>query len=237
MSGMLAGRVAAVTGGGRGLGAAIVARFRAEGARVIALDIVGGDLACDVTDESQVAGAFATIGALDILVANAGLVPPWRALEALDMAEWDRVFAVNVRGVALCLKHAVPHMRDGGAVVAMGSIMSEKGAARQTLYNATKHAVLGIMRCAALELGPRGIRVNALGPGPVATAALRRRVADRHAARIGPAPAAALAAHDAETPLGRAASEDDVADAALFLASDLARAISGRLLRVDGGVA
>lgn len=238
---LLAGKVAAVTGGARGLGAAIAVRFRAEGAEVVTLDITGGDEACDVTDEASVAAAFGRIGArhgnLDVLVANAGLVPPWREVTALDMPEWDRVFAVNVRGVALCLKHAVPLMPRGGAVVAMGSIMSEAGAARQTLYNATKHAVLGIVRCAAQELGPHGIRVNALGPGPVATEALRARVAARAAAGIAPAPEQALAAHDAATPLGRAATEEDVAKAALFLASDLSSAITGRLLRVDGGLA
>jgi NAD(P)-dependent dehydrogenase (short-subunit alcohol dehydrogenase family) len=240
MGGLLDGRVAAVTGGGRGLGAAIAGRFRAEGAQVVTLDVEGGDIACDVTDESSVVAAFGGIGArhgrLDVLVANAGLVPPWRELTALDMAEWDRVFAVNVRGVALSIKHAAPLMPSGGAIVAMGSIMSEKGSARQTLYNATKHAVLGIVRCAALELGPRGIRVNALGPGPIATAALRSRVEARAAAGLGPAPAEALAANDAETPLGRAATEEEVAKAALFLASDLASAVSGRLVRVDSGL-
>lgn len=240
MSALLAGRVAVVTGGARGLGAAIAARFRAEGAEVVALDVEGGDERCDVADESEVAAAFGRIGALhgrvDVLVANAGLVPPWRELTALDMAEWDRVFAVNVRGMALCLKHAVPLIPQGGAVVAMGSIMSERGAARQALYNATKHAVLGIVRVAAQELGPRGIRVNALGPGPIATAALRARIATRAATGLGPSPDEALAAYDAETPLGRMATEEEVAKAALFLASDLSSAITGRILRVDGGL-
>jgi NAD(P)-dependent dehydrogenase (short-subunit alcohol dehydrogenase family) len=240
VTGLLTGRNVAVTGGARGLGAAIAARFRAEGATVTTLDLTEADETCDVADESQVAATFARIGMrygrLDVLVANAGLVPPWRELTALDMAEWDRVFAVNVRGVALCLKHAVPLIPRGGSVVAMGSIMSEKGAPRQALYNATKHAVLGIVRVAAQELGPRGIRVNALGPGPIATAALQARVAARAAGGLGPAPAAALAAFDAETPLGRAATEEEVAKAALFLASDLSSAVSGRLLRVDGGL-
>jgi NAD(P)-dependent dehydrogenase (short-subunit alcohol dehydrogenase family) len=171
-TGLLAGRIAAVTGGGRGLGAAIAARFRAEGATVVTLDLAGGDEACDVTDEASVAAAFGRIGArhgrLDVLVANAGVVPPWCDLTAMDLDHWDRVFAVNVRGVVATLKHAVPLMTQGGAVVAMGSIMSESGAPKQALYNATKHAVLGIVRVAAQELGPRGIRVNALGPGPIA---------------------------------------------------------------------
>lgn len=240
MSGLLAGRIAAVTGGARGLGAAIAARFRAEGAEVLTLDLSGGAIDCDVTDEASVVAAFRQVaarhGRLDVLVANAGLVPPWCDLTALDMTEWDRVFAVNVRGVALCLKHAVPLMGQGGSVVAMGSIMSEKGAPRQALYNATKHAVLGIVRCAAQELGPRGIRVNALGPGPVATEALQARIAARAARGEGPSPAAAFAAHGAETPLGRTASEEEVAKAAVFLASDLASAVTGRLLRVDGGL-
>lgn len=239
--GLLAGRVAAVTGGARGLGAAIAARFRAEGARVVTLDLADADATCDVTDEAQVEAAFGHIGQLhgrlDVLVANAGLVPPWRELTALDMAEWDRVFAVNVRGVALCLKHAVPLMPRGGSIVAMGSIASEKGAPRQALYNASKHAVLGIVRVAAQELGPRGIRVNALGPGPIATEALRGRIARRAEIGLGPPPAQALKEMDAETPLGRAATEEDVAKTALFLASDLASGVSGRLVRVDCGLA
>ena len=241
MTGMLAGRVAVVTGGSRGLGAAISSRFRAEGACTVTLDLADADEVCDIAEEAQVATAFARIaerhGRVDVLVANAGLVPPWRDLGALDMAEWDRVFAVNVRGVALSLKHAVPLMPRGGTVVAMGSIMSEKGAPGQALYTAAKHAVLGIVRAAALELGPRGIRVNALGPGPIATAALRGRVAARATTGAGPTPEKAFAALDAETPLGRIATEEEVAKAALFLASDLSSGITGRLLRVDAGLA
>jgi NAD(P)-dependent dehydrogenase (short-subunit alcohol dehydrogenase family) len=172
-----------------------------------------------------------------VLVANAGLVPPWREVSALDVAEWDRVFAVNVRGVALTMKHALPRMGEGASIIAMGSIMSEKAAARQSLYTATKHAVLGLVRAAALELGPRGIRVNAIGPGSVATEALRGRIAWRAGQGIGPDPDAALAAMAAETPLGRIATEGDVADTALYLASDLSRAITGKLLRVDSGLA
>jgi NAD(P)-dependent dehydrogenase (short-subunit alcohol dehydrogenase family) len=228
----LAGRVAAVTGAARGLGAAIAARLAQHGATVHGLDLPD----CDVTEEAQVAATFARIGALDVLVANAGVVPPWRAVDALDVAEWDRVFAVNVRGVALCMKHAAPRLRAGGAVVAMASINAERGAAGQALYTATKHAVLGLVRAAALDLGQRGIRVNALGPGPIATAALRQRVTDRAAAG-GPREDEAFAAMASETALRRMATEDDVADAALFLAGPLSRGITGKLLRVDGGLA
>lgn len=229
---LLAGKVAVVTGAARGLGAAIAARFAAQGAIVHPLDLPE----CDVTDERQVAAFFDRVGVLDILVANAGLVPPWRAVDALDLDEWDRVFAVNVRGVAACMKHATPRLRAGGAVVAMASINAERGAAGQALYTASKHAVLGLVRAAALDLGPRGIRVNAIGPGPIATAALRARL-ERRAAAGGAAPDAALRAMAADTALVRIATEDQVADTALFLASDLSSGITGKLLRVDSGLA
>ncbi|MCX8102748.1 MAG: SDR family NAD(P)-dependent oxidoreductase, partial [Geminicoccaceae bacterium] len=122
MRGLLQGRVAAVTGGARGLGAAICAEFRAAGAVAHALDLDGPD-PCDVTEEASIAAALARIaaaeGRLDIVVCNAGVVPPWRGIEALDLAEWDRVFAVNVRGAAATMKAAVPHLKArGGAILA-----------------------------------------------------------------------------------------------------------------------
>lgn len=226
--GLLADRIAVVTGAARGLGAAIAARLAAEGAAVTGLDLPE----CDVTEEAQVAQAMARLPQIDILVANAGVVPPWRGVEALDLAEWDRVFAVNVRGVAACMKHAAPRMGAGGAILAMASLNAERAAAGQALYTASKHAVLGLVRAAALDLGPRGIRVNALGPGPVATPALRGRIAAR-----GMAEDEALAHEAARTALGRIATEEEVANAALFLVSDLASGITGKMLRVDGGLA
>ena len=226
--GLLAGRIAVVTGAARGLGAAIAARLRQEGAVVQGLDLPD----CDVTEEAQVAAAMARLPHLDILVANAGVVPPWRGVEALDFAEWDRVFAVNVRGVAACMKHAAPRMGAGGAILAMASLNAERAAVGQALYTATKHAVLGLVRAAALDLGPRGIRVNAIGPGPIATAALRGRIAAR-----GTPADQALASEAARTALGRIATEAEVANTALFLVSDLASGITGKMLRVDGGLA
>jgi NAD(P)-dependent dehydrogenase (short-subunit alcohol dehydrogenase family) len=247
--GLLAGRCAIVTGGTRGLGAAIARRFKAEGARVAVLDLpqaIGangahlGDLAlpCDVADEAQVGPAVGEairrFDRLDIVVANAGVVPPWRAAHEIEMVEWDRVFAVNVRGVALTIKHAAPHLGAGGSIIAMGSIMSASGAPGQVLYTATKHAVIGIVRAAAHDLGPKGVRVNALGPGPIATDALLGRVAARAAAG-GSSPGDALAAM-VKTPLQRMANEEDVARVALFLASGLSSGITGKLVPVDAGL-
>ncbi len=251
MVGLLADRVALVTGGCRGLGQAIVAAFAADGARGAAVDLATevaaaappagfAALAADVTDEASLAAAFAAtlerFGRLDVVVANAGLVPPWRETEALDLAEWDRVLAVNVRGVAATLKHAVPALRQrGGAIIAMASINAETAHPRQMLYTASKHAVLGLVRAAALDLGRYGIRVNALAPGPVATDALRGRVRQRAAAG-GADEAEAFRLLAADTALGRIAAAGEVARTAVFLASDMASGITGQLIRIDAGL-
>lgn len=248
---LLAGRRAAITGGSRGLGAAIGRAFAAEGARVAVLDLPealdapkawrgDGAIACDVTDETQVSDALRVaagrFNGLDIVVANAGLVPPWRETEALDLDEWDRVMAVNARGVAATLKHATPHLKArGGSILLMASINAAVSHPRQMLYTASKHAVLGVMRAAALDLGRYGIRVNALAPGPIATEALLGRL-DARAAAGGLPTQEQLAIHAGQTPLGRMASAEDVAKAAVFLASDLASAVTGRMLPVDAGL-
>ena len=134
------------------------------------------------------------------------------------------------------VKHAVPLMSErGGAIVVTASVNALKPHARQLAYTATKHATVGIIRCAALDLGRFNIRVNGLAPGPIATAALRERVRFRSTIG-GPPEDAALRALAEETPLGRIATEHEVAKAALFLASDLASAITGHLLPVDAGL-
>jgi len=248
---LLGGRVALVTGASRGIGKAIVRCFAAAGAVGTASDLDDNALAtatpdrwiavaADVRDETSLANAVAAtlqrFGRLDIVVANAGLVPPWSEIEAMDLALWDEVFAVNVRGVIATVKAAVPAMKgNGGSIIVMGSLTSRQGHARQCLYVATKHAVLGIVRSAALDLGRHAIRVNALGPGPIATDALRERLA-RRAAAGGLARDEALRRHAAETALGRMSTEDDVANAALFLASDLSAGMTGQILPVDSGL-
>ena len=126
------------------------------------------------------ARATEVFGRLDIVIGNAGVVPPWRETEHLDLAEWDRVMAINARGMAATIKHAVPALKTSqGAIVLMASINAYAPHPNQMLYTASKHAVLGIARAAAQDLGRFGIRVNAVAPGPIATEALLERVRKR----------------------------------------------------------
>ena len=247
----LAGRQAFITGGARGLGRRIAERLAAAGAEIAITDHPGALagatlpagwrvspqdlLAADA--EAGLAAAVAGLERLDILVANAGVVPPWRRVGELDLAEWERVFRINVTGMAMALKAAAPALAASGhgSVVLMASINAYRAHPAQVLYSSCKHAVLGLMRAAALDLGRAGTRVNALAPGPVATEALRDRVASRHRSG-GPEPAAVYAGFARETALGRMTTADDVADAALYLASDLSGAVTGTLLPVECGL-
>ncbi|MBL8894858.1 MAG: SDR family oxidoreductase, partial [Rhizobiales bacterium] len=243
--------IALITGGARGLGLAIAERFAAEGAHGLLLDLPepinrakapGGFqfIAGDVTDESAIKSAVARaaeiFGKLDIVIGNAGVVPPWRETEALDLAEWDRVMAINARGMAATIKHAVPALRASqGTIVLMASINAYAPHANQMVYTASKHAVLGIARAAAQDLGRFGIRVNAVAPGPIATEALLARVDKRTGG--GEAMARALDRMSEGTALRRLASADEVAKAVLFLASDLSSGITGEMLPVNAGQA
>lgn len=245
----LEGRVALVTGAAAGLGRRIVRRIAAAGAKGLAFDIAEFSQALppgwlglqgDVSDETNLERAVAKIadsfGRLDVVVANAGVVPPWRSIDAMDFEHWDDVFAVNVKGVAATIKQAVPLMKEnGGSVIATASLNAYRGHAGQCLYTATKHAVLGIVRAAAQDLGPYGIRVNALAPGPIPTDALVGRMETR-AGDGGLSVEEARAQFDAETALGRMASEDDVAGTALFLASDLSAGVTGQFVPIDAGL-
>ncbi|MHA7874129.1 SDR family NAD(P)-dependent oxidoreductase [Roseivivax sp.] len=248
----LGGKRALITGGGRGLGRAIGVALARAGARIEVLDLPDtlaaaalpedwGAHALDLTDpgaEAALTRILDGLGGLDILVANAGRVPPWRRIAALDLAEWDAVFGLNVRGVALCLKCAAPHLaRAGqGSALLMASINGYRAHPDQALYTATKYAVLGLARAAALDLGREGVRVNALAPGPILTEALEGRIAARAAAG-GPSLESALSALSGETALGRLATEADVAHAAAFLSSPLAAGITGICLPVEAGLA
>jgi NAD(P)-dependent dehydrogenase (short-subunit alcohol dehydrogenase family) len=243
---LLTGRRAVVTGGARGIGAAVTARLSAEGATGRVLDLgaaleqhaspAGWSAApTDVRDEATLAAALDGEDAVDVVVAAAGIVPAWSRVADLDLAEWDAVMAVNARGVAATLKRAAPRLRDGASVVVVASLNAWRGDPNLATYAASKHAALGLVRSAALDLGQRGIRVNAVAPGPVATDALLDRL--RRRADAGGLPVdEALAAAAAMTALGRIATIDDVVGAVLFLASDLAAGMTGQVLPVDGGL-
>lgn len=245
--GLLGGRVALVTGGTRGLGAAIARTFAASGALGTVVDLETGScpegwtsLAADVTEEADVeravTAALSRFGRLDVVVANAGVVPQWSDTPNFDLAALDRTLAVNVRGVATTLKHGARALREhGGTIVVMASMNAWRAAPAQGAYTASKHAVLGLVRAAALDLGGDGIRVNAIAPGPVATEALRKRMARRETDG-GVAAEEAMRQAAADTALGRMVTEDDVAGVALFLACDLSSGVTGALVPVDAGL-
>ena len=244
------GRKAVITGGSRGLGRAIAERLARSGASVVVVDLPGAldalprgwdaeaiDLA-SATAQRELQALAQRLGRVDIVVANAGIVPPWRGLDELDAEEWQHVMRVNVWGVAATLGAFVPALEASGhgSAILMSSLNGYRAHPRQPLYSASKHAVIGLMRAAALDLGPRGIRVNALAPGPIATEALVGRVAMRHATG-GPAPDAAFATLAAESALGRIATAEDVANAAHFLASEASTGMTGVVFPIDAGLA
>ncbi|MEM9047825.1 MAG: SDR family oxidoreductase [Pseudomonadota bacterium] len=245
----LAGRHAVVTGAATGLGRAIADRLQNAGAQITAIDLpstvdamptgwsrIGIDLSAPNAQDALHAVA-ARLSTLDILVANAGVVPPWRGVDALDAQEWQQVMAVNVWAVAATLgAFTAPLAASGqGAAVLMASINGYRAHPKQVLYTASKHAVIGIMRAAALDLGARGIRVNALAPGPIATDALIARIDTRHG-QGGPERTEALAGLAGDSALGRIATAQEVAKAAHFLASDASSGMTGVVLPVEAGL-
>jgi 3-oxoacyl-[acyl-carrier protein] reductase len=248
---ILKGKVAVVTGGASGIGRVTAARFVAEGAAVVVADrnadgaeLVAKELArdggsavagcVDVVDPAAVDAvmnlAESTFGRLDVVSCNAGLAGyPKPALEA-DSEEFDRIFAVNVKGVWHCARSAVPALRraGGGSIMITGSIMGERTRAGFGAYASSKAAVNHLARTLALELAADGIRVNALAPVATDTAMLSQFLGPEN-------PERARTAFIAGIPLGRLAEPEDVADAAVFLASDAARFITGVVLPIDGG--
>ncbi|MET0620503.1 MAG: SDR family NAD(P)-dependent oxidoreductase [Thermoanaerobaculia bacterium] len=243
----LAPRTALITGGSRGIGRATADLFARAGARV-ALNYVrdeasvnaavreiraaGGEamaLAGDVGDAATarqlVRDVVAAWGRLDILVLNAGI---WEedVTGRGDVAVWDRTYAVNVRGAFLVTDAAAPHLeKHGGAIVFVSSTAGQRGEARHSAYAASKGALISYTKSLAAELGPRGIRVNAIAPGWVDTD-MSRSSLDNPIAR---------AEIEKSIPIGRVASAADVAGPILFLVSDLARHLQGEIVNVNGG--
>jgi len=228
----LQGRVALVTGAARGIGARIAARFADEGAIVYAADIdERAALRVDVTDRAALRAAVERIvqerGGIDVLVNNAGLLATG-PFDATSAEAWDRLVAVNLTGVFNGVQAAVPAMRGrpGAAIVNIASVAAEKGggAIGNVWYGATKAGVVAMTRGLGRELGPQGIRVNAIAPAVIET--------DMVQAHLPPARREQLLAR---FPLGRFAETDDVARLAVFLASDASSFITGETIAVDGG--
>jgi len=237
--------VAIVTGGGSGMGAAIAETYAREGAHVAVLDIDGDAakavarkignqaiaIACDVTRRSDIDAAVvetaSAFGGLNVLVNDAGVAHVNKPLIDIDEKEFDRVFAVNVKGLFMFTQAVVPLMRGkGGVIINIGSTAGLRPRPGLSAYNATKGAVHNLTKTLAVELAPDKIRVCAIAPVATDTPLLPTF--------LGPAPGM-REKFIATVPLGRLATAQDIADAALFLASDEAKFLTGNIMEVDGG--
>ena len=239
-TGRLEGKVCVITGVAGGIGVATAGLFAREGARVVGVDLVEHSigelpLQADLIDEDAVRAVYTRardeLGRVDVLFNNAGISPADDA-SVLDttVEAWERVQAVNLRSVFLCCKHGIPHLLDGGggSVVNTASFVAVLGAATsQISYTASKGGVLALSRELGVEFARRGVRVNALCPGPVDTPLLRELYAK------DPEQAARRLVH---IPMGRFANAREIATAALFLASDESSYITATAFTVDGGI-
>jgi NAD(P)-dependent dehydrogenase (short-subunit alcohol dehydrogenase family) len=238
--GRLDGKVCVITGAASGIGAESARLFAKEGARVVGVDLEAeseGALAiqADVTDEHQVREMYARVrdelGRVDVLFNNAGISPPDDAsvLET-SLEAWQGVQDVNLRSVFLCCKHGIPHLLDagGGSVINTASFVATMGSAvSQISYTASKGGVLALSRELGVEFARRGVRVNALCPGPVSTPLLQELFAK------DPAKAARRLVH---LPMGRFAEAGEIAQAALFLATEESSYVTASAFTVDGGL-
>lgn len=236
----LEGKVAVITGAKGGIGAAAAELFAAEGAHVVGVDLAQGspgelDLAVDVTDEGAVAAMYAEVaerfGRVDVLFNNAGISPNDDA-SVLDtsLEAWQRVQDVNLKSVFLCCKYGIPELLKGGggSVINTASFVAVMGAATsQISYTASKGGVLALSRELGVEFARQGVRVNALCPGPVDTPLLQELFAK------DPEKAQRRLVH---LPMGRFARADEIAKAALFLASDDSSYVNASTFLVDGGL-
>jgi NAD(P)-dependent dehydrogenase (short-subunit alcohol dehydrogenase family) len=224
-------RLVVVTGGGGGIGRAVVARFEALGDRVVGV----GRRECDVTDESAVTALFDRLGPVDVLVNNAG-VGESAPLHRTTLESWRAHLDVNATGAFLCTRAAVPGMRERGrgAIVTVASTAGRVGAPYTAAYTASKHAAVGLMRAVAAELAGTGVTANAVCPAFVDTPMTERSVANI-VRRTGRSEAESAAALAASSPLGRLLDPDEVAAAVVWLASPEAATISGQTLVLDGG--
>ena len=224
-----------ITGGSRGIGAAAVKLFSARGHRVIFLYEKNHDAAnavaaetgatpicCDVADAAAVRSAFARIGDVDILICNAGICH-YGLMSMMDESAWDRIFAVNVKGIYNCVNAAMPGFlrKQQGCVITVSSMWGQVGASCEAAYSATKGAVIALTKALAQELGPSGIRVNCVAPGVILT---------DMCANVDPGILEEMAE---QSPIGRNGRPEDVASAMEYLAN--AEFVTGHVLSVNGG--
>jgi NAD(P)-dependent dehydrogenase (short-subunit alcohol dehydrogenase family) len=234
MSPLLEGRVAIVTGAGKGIGRAIAERYATEGATVIRADIEGGTVGCDVCDEAQVQrlveGTVAEHGRLDVMVAAAGIATV-KPLVEMSLDEWRSVLAVDLDGVFLCTKHAGAAMAaaGGGSIINVASIKAFGGSPGTGHYGAAKAGVVSLTKTAALELRPAGVRVNAICPGWVNTDMVNDNKAELESV-LGIDFDAVI-----EHIQGRLGEPEEITGLALFLASDRSQFASGTAYVIDGG--
>ena len=252
----LEGKVAVITGATGGIGSAAARLFAEEGASVALVDLdegalqdvaqsIGEDKAsytvADVTDpeqtEAYINAAAERWGGIDILLANAGIEGTLSPITDYPIEEFDWVMAVNVRGVWLGIKYAVPVMREGGSIVITSSTAGIGGSPEMSAYNTSKHAVIGLMRCAAMECAPLGIRVNTVNPAPIETRMMRSieemRVAAMDDSKVTVEVAKQSFAQG--IPLQRYGDPLEVARMMLFLSSDDSSFSTGGVYMVDGG--
>jgi NAD(P)-dependent dehydrogenase (short-subunit alcohol dehydrogenase family) len=230
----LSGRVALVTGGASGIGAACVERLRARGATVVAADVAAteGMSACDVTDEAAVDALVASIvaehGRLDLAANVAGTSGVYGNVVDKRTEDWRRTLAVNLDGVFFCVRAELRAMRaaGSGSIVNVASAAGRMGVPGLADYSASKHAVIGLTKSAALEVVREGIRVNAVCPGTVRTPMLRRFLGgDEQLEKVG-----------GQSPMGRLGEPVEIAEAVVWLLSDAASFVTGSVVSPDGGV-
>ena|SRR5690606_9553490 len=249
--GKLKDKVVVITGGSGAIGSHVAKLFLSEGAKVVLVDINKDTLeqlakeiddknlsyvSADVTKASDVAGyvkhTVDTFGKIDVFYNNAGIEGVVKPVSEYPEEVFDKLMAVNVKGVWLGMKYAIPQMNDGGSIINTSSVAGLMGSANMTAYVASKHAVIGLTRTVAHEVAPRGIRVNSIHPSPVDNR-MMRSLEDGYAPGEG---ASIKKAFEESIPLRRYATNEDIAKGVLFLASDDSRFITGSKLVVDGGM-